>query len=97
MCIRDRLRMQARRASAEDVGEALRQSVSRILSVAVVHEFLSKDESSVINIHEVCGRIVNEVTRGTLDPSKRITLRLEGSASFLLPAQQARSGRRCSR
>src|SRR5581483_12029206 len=62
------LRMQARRAPTDAVAETLRQSVSRILSVAVVHEFLSKDDASVINIHEVCGRIVSEVTRGTLDP-----------------------------
>jgi two-component sensor histidine kinase len=85
------LRMQGRRTSSEEVAEQLRQSVSRILSIAVVHEFLSKDESSVINIHEVCNRIVHEVTSGTLDPDKRVSLHLEGSGPFFLPAQQATS------
>jgi two-component sensor histidine kinase len=85
------LRLQARRTDVPEVAEILKQTVSRILSVAVVHEFLSKDESSIINIHEVSNRILQEVTHGTLDPAKRITLTLEGSKQFLLPAQQATS------
>ena len=85
------LRMQARKASSEDVAEQLRQTVSRILSIAVVHEFLSKDEQAVINIHEVSNRILDEVTHGTLDPEKTIELRLEGTKQFYLPVQQATS------
>lgn len=85
------LRMQARSATSEEVAEQLRQTVSRILSIAVVHEFLSKDEQAVINIHEVGNRIIDEVTHGTLDPEKRIELRLEGAKQFHLPAQQATS------
>jgi two-component sensor histidine kinase len=85
------LRLQARRTDSEDVSALLQESINRILSVAVVHEFLSKDETSAINIHEVCNRILGEVTRGTLDPSKRIALKLEGKKLFMLPAQQATS------
>jgi two-component sensor histidine kinase len=85
------LRLQARRTDSEDVSALLQESINRILSVAVVHEFLSKDETSAINIHEVCNRILGEVTRGTLDPAKRIALKLEGKKLFMLPAQQATS------
>lgn len=85
------LRLQARRAKSPEIAELVQGSINRILSVAVVHEFLSKDESSAINIHEVCNRILNEVTRGTLDPAKRVTLKLEGPKNFYLPAQQATS------
>jgi two-component system, sensor histidine kinase PdtaS len=85
------LRLQARRARSPEVAEILEQTVSRILSVAVVHEYLMKDESSIINIHEVGNRILQEVTHGTLDPAKEITLSLEGVRQFLLPAQQATS------
>ena len=73
------------------MADILKQTVNRILSVAVVHEFLSKDESSIINIHEVSNRIVQEVTHGTLDPAKKIRLTLEGAKQFYLPAQQATS------
>jgi two-component system, sensor histidine kinase PdtaS len=85
------LRLQARRTDSEDVAALLQESINRILSVAFVHEFLSKDETSAINIHEVCNRILGEVTRGTLDPAKRISLKLEGQKLFMLPAQQATS------
>ena len=83
------LRMQARR-STPDVAEALRQSVNRILSIAVVHEFLSHDEATVINVHEVCYRILTEVTQGILDPEKNISLGLEGH-NYYLATQQATS------
>jgi len=85
------LRLQARRTDSEAVSALLQESINRILSVAFVHEFLSKDETSAINIHEVCNRILGEVTRGTLDPAKRISLKLEGNKQFTLPAQQATS------
>jgi two-component sensor histidine kinase len=85
------LRLQARRTDSEAVAALLQESINRILSVAFVHEFLSKDETSAINIHEVCNRILGEVTRGTLDPAKRISLKLEGDKQFTLPAQQATS------
>jgi len=85
------LRLQARRAANEEAALALKEAVGRIMSVAVVHEFLTKDESSIINIHEVCNRIMEEFVHGTLDPEKRIELRLEGERHFMLPAQQATS------
>jgi two-component sensor histidine kinase len=85
------LRLQARKSTSSEVAEQLRQTVSRILSIAVVHEFLSQDELAVINIHEVSNRILDEVTHGTLDPEKRVQLRLEGAKQFRLPAQQATS------
>jgi two-component sensor histidine kinase len=59
--------------------------------VAVVHEFLSKDESSIINIQEVCKRIMQEFVHGTLDPMKKIEVKLDAEGQFLLPAQQATS------
>jgi two-component sensor histidine kinase len=85
------LRLQSRRSQTEDAAAELKVAVNRILSIGVVHEFLSRDEQSVINIHEVCNRMLGEVTQGTLDPNKQIQLRLEGTKQFYLPAQQATS------
>jgi two-component sensor histidine kinase len=85
------LRLQARRTQNSEVADQLRESVGRIISIAVVHEFLSHEENSVINIHEVSNRILAEVRNGVLDRSRPITLSLEGVRSFLLPAQQATS------
>jgi two-component sensor histidine kinase len=85
------LRLQARRTGEPLVAEQLRESIGRILSIAVVHEFLSNEETSAINIHEVSNRIIAEVRHGIVDPSKSITLALEGTRNFTLPAQQATS------
>ena len=85
------LRLQARRTDNPQVAEQLRESVGRIISIAVVHEFLSHEENSVINIHEVSNRILSEVRNGVLDHSRPINLSLDGSRTFLLPAQQATS------
>jgi two-component sensor histidine kinase len=84
------LRLEARRSQNAEVARLLEDSVNRILSVAVVHEFLSHDEDAIINIREVCARIVSEVTHGILDPAKRIRILLEGENVYL-PAQQATS------
>ena len=89
------LRMQARRTGSPEVLDMLKQSINRILSIALVHEFLSKEDSaqeeaSFISIREVTQRIVSEVTQGILDPEKSIHITLDG-ADVLLPAQQATS------
>jgi two-component sensor histidine kinase len=85
------LRLQARRTGNPEVADQLRETIGRIISVAVVHEFLSHEETSVINIHEVSNRILAEVRNGVLDHSRPITLSLEGLRTFSLPAQQATS------
>lgn len=84
------LRLQARRTGSPEVGDMLQQTIHRILSIAVVHEYLSYDESSIVNLREITQRIVNEATQGILDPDKRIRFVLDGQ-DVLLPAQQATS------
>ena len=84
------LRLQARRTGSPEVGEMLQETINRILSIAVVHEFLAHDESSIVNIREVSQRIVTEVARSILDPEKRIHFSLEGDDIYL-PTQQATS------
>ncbi len=88
------LRMQARRTGSPEVLDMLKQSINRILSIALVHEFLSKEESpedtNFISIREVTQRILSEVTQGILDPVKSIHISLDGD-DFSLPPQQATS------
>ena len=85
------LRLQARRTDTSEVRDQLRESIGRIISIAVVHEFLSREEDTHINIYEVSSRILNEIRSGVLDPQRPIALCLEGSRRFTLPAQQATS------
>jgi len=82
------LRMSARRASSEETRLALQEGINRIMSVAVIHEFLSHQESQVINIREVSQRIISQMRQGVLDPEKQIRLDLKGPNVYL-PARQA--------
>lgn len=81
------LRMQARRTAETGTRQALNEAIARILSVALIHEFLSLDRSQAINVREVCQRIVSQ-SREVMVPGKQISFSVEGPAIYL-PSQQA--------
>lgn len=81
------MRMQSRRVQSAEARMALEESVNRILSVAVVHEFLSQNAQGTINLQEVARRILAQVQQDLVDPDKRITLSVKGSAIWL-PAER---------
>ena len=82
------LRLQARRADSDEVRRALQEGTSRILSVAVIHEFLAHQEARVINIRDVSQRIITQVREGVLDWERGIRLDLRGP-NIYLPTQPA--------
>ncbi|MBI1879337.1 MAG: histidine kinase N-terminal domain-containing protein [Chloroflexi bacterium] len=82
------LRMQSRRVKSEEARQVLDETLNRILSIAVIHEFLSNENSNIINIKEVSHRIVAQFRQGMLNPDKEIQLELIGEAIYL-PARQA--------
>jgi two-component sensor histidine kinase len=83
------LRMQIRRAEHEETKRILHDSVSRILSMAVVHEFLSREEGQKINIRDVTQRIIQQVRQGVVSPDKHIRIALADGYNLYLPARQA--------
>ncbi|MGE5601539.1 MAG: sensor histidine kinase, partial [Nitrososphaerales archaeon] len=80
------LRMQQRRAHDTETKQALTEAISRILSVAVIHEFLSLDESQSINVRDVCQRIVTQ-SRQLMTPGQQVEITVEGPAIYLPSAQ----------
>jgi two-component system, sensor histidine kinase PdtaS len=82
------LRIQARRVETGEARLALDEATSRILSVAVIHEFLSQETTHQINFRDVSQRILSQHQDSTLSPDKEIRLELEGPP-VLLPARQA--------
>jgi two-component sensor histidine kinase len=82
------LRLQARRTDSDEVRHELADSVSRILSVAAVHEFLSEHESRVINLKDVSRRILDQLRQGVMSGEEGIRFRLAGPNVYL-PTQQA--------
>ena len=82
------LRIQARRCETNEARQALMDSVNRVLSMAVIHEFLSQDEHQPINIRDVCQRVATQVVQVATGPDQAIDVRVEGP-SIRLPAGQA--------
>ncbi len=82
------LRMQTRRVKTEEARLVLEDTLNRILSIAVIHEFLSYESSSVINIKEIAHRIVSQLQQGVVNPDIEIRFEVVGKAVHL-PARQA--------
>jgi two-component sensor histidine kinase len=82
------LRIQARRMRYKEARTAIEEAVGRILSVAVIHEFLSNQDTRVINIKDVSNRILTQLRHGTLAPDQHIDFELYGPPIYL-PARQA--------
>jgi two-component sensor histidine kinase/PAS domain-containing protein len=84
------LRMQARRLKTDEAKAALAEAVNRVLSVAVIHEFLSAQDTRAINLRDVAQRIVHQMQAGLLDPNRQISFAVRGP-NIYLPARQATS------
>lgn len=82
------LRIQARRVKGEEARQQLSDAVNRILSVAVIHEFLSEDEHQPINIRDLCQRIAVQVQKVAGNPEQEIAIDISGP-NIRLPASQA--------
>ena len=82
------LRMQARRLEQPEARRALQEAVARVLSVAVIHEFLSLAEEQRINIRDVCQRIVAQLREVAMTPDREVRLEVHGP-SIYLPSKQA--------
>ena len=82
------LRMQARRAESEETRAVLEESITRLLSVAAVHDFLYNPGGHIVDLKSLSRRILNETAKGIIAPGKKIELALEGPTVYL-PAHQA--------
>jgi len=84
------LRLQARRTKSEEVKAALRESVNRIASISVVHEFLSQQDAEFIDVAEVTKNILELVIQNMLEPDFNLQTSFNGQ-TVILPSEQASS------
>ena len=82
------LRIQARRAEHEETKQQLNDAVNRILSVAVIHEFLGEGDERLINIRDLADRMAGQVGQVTGNPDQEIEISVHGPR-IRLPAGQA--------
>ena len=77
------LRLQARRSKTEAVREALKESVNRISSIAIVHEYLSQQQNEDINVIRVARSIMENVCHSMLSGDFQLTTELKGDEVVL--------------
>lgn len=84
------LRLQARRVDSGQTKKVLSDSINRILSIAVVHEVLSKEVIELVDVRSVLKQIINIINQNMLDNSKKISIKID-CESVMLYSKQATS------
>ncbi|MGI8759148.1 MAG: sensor histidine kinase [Acidimicrobiales bacterium] len=82
------LRLQGRRVTSPEARTAIRESVRRIRSIALVHETLSREVSGQVPFNDIVRPLVRMVEESLVSPERPVRFRLEGDAG-LLPARVA--------
>lgn len=85
------LRLQQRRSQNPEVKAILNESITRIASIALVHEYLSHDDVGVVDLKELVEGLVSSTLQSMLDPSQRIATELRCPKPLTLPSAQATS------
>ena len=81
------LRMQARRSSESAVKEALTESINRITSISVVHEFLSQQGFEAIDVQKITNNILDLLQPMMLPSDFVLERKITGTAAILPPVQ----------
>lgn len=81
------LRLQARRVDSEQTKKALHDSISRILSIAVVHEVLSKEGMEVVDVCSVLTQTVDMISHNMVDHNRHIKINLSCDTFTLFSRQ----------
>ena len=84
------LRLEQRRAASEETKVALRDSINRISSIALVHEYLSGQGSEMVDINELGNGVFRTVMSSMKTPDLQLTMKFS-AAGLRLPSQQAAS------
>lgn len=84
------LRLQARRSKSAEVKAALAESVNRVLSISVVHEFLSQQGEEDIDVQEVMRQIFKLAAKDMADSEFLVRTEFSGPA-VVLPSKYASS------
>lgn len=77
------LRLQMRRTNLKLAEKVFTESINRILSIALIHEALSKQDLEVINIKQTSYNILQMILSNMVDPDKTITGEVSGEDIYL--------------
>lgn len=82
------LRIQARKSKYQETKDVLRDCINQILSISVVHEFLSQQNQDSINIKVVAQNILDLMIKNMTDPELGLKVEFKGE-DIILPSERA--------
>jgi two-component sensor histidine kinase len=84
------LRMQKDNSNGGSPADVLHSSIGRIMSIAAVHEILSRQGFRLVDLRQVAERIVTLTSQNMVRPDLKAEISVEGE-SLLLPSRPATS------
>lgn len=84
------LRLQLRRAHSEETKSVLKDCVGRVNSIAIVHEYLSQQDSGLIDVDKVAKGIYNAIVFSMLRPDFKLETDFK-TIEVQLPSEKATS------
>lgn len=84
------LRLQSRRAQSEETKTVLRDCISRVNSIAIVHEYLSQQDTGMIDVSKVARGIYQAIMGSMTSPELKLTADF-GADEVKLPSDKATS------
>jgi two-component sensor histidine kinase len=83
------LRLQQRRSQSTEVKEILNDSINRINSISIVHDYLSQKNVDVVDLTEMAKNILFEVSNSVVLPDKKIAFDIYAPDTLLFPSAKA--------
>lgn len=77
------LRLQMRRSHSTEIEKIFRESINRITSISIVHEFLAQDGLDMIDCREVLENIANGIISSMAKPEQVIEVCISGGSLYL--------------
>lgn len=83
------LRLQQRRNKNLEVKDILNDSIKRINSIAIVHDYLSQNNVNLVNLRDVSKNIVSGIHASFITPDKNITFKVNIPDQLYFPSSKA--------
>lgn len=81
------LRLQMHYSKFDSVEQVLQESINRILSIAAVHEVLSREELDAVSIKKIAENILTATRQSLVPPEKHVEISVDGLDILLPPAK----------
>lgn len=85
------LRLQARRTKSDEAQQVLQESISRVNSIALVHEYLSQQAVEVVDLPELASNILSAALQSNFNPETTIGSTMHVEGPILFPSAAATS------